>query len=54
LLPLVAFLIVGFLGGKMKDKGGMVALAGVGSAMVLSLMVAYQALTAGFDNGPIL
>ncbi len=51
LLPLVAFLIVGFLGGKMKDKGGMVALAGVGSAMVLALLVAYQALTAGFDGG---
>ena len=51
LLPLVAFLIVGFLGGKMKDKGGTVALAGVGSAMVLALLVAYQALTAGFDGG---
>jgi NADH-quinone oxidoreductase subunit L len=51
LLPLVAFLIVGFFGGKMKDKGGMVALAGVGSAMVLSLLVAYQALTAGFVSG---
>jgi len=51
LLPLVAFLIVGFLGGKMKDKGATVALVGVGSAMVLALLVAYQALTAGFDGG---
>jgi NADH:ubiquinone oxidoreductase subunit 5 (subunit L)/multisubunit Na+/H+ antiporter MnhA subunit len=50
LLPLAAFLIVGFLGGKMKDKGGLVALAGVGSAMVLSLSVAFQALTVGFDG----
>ena len=51
LLPLAAFLIVGFLGGKMKDKGGMVALAGVGSAMVLSLLIAFQALTSGFIGG---
>ncbi len=50
LLPLVAFLIVGFLGGKMKDKGGMVALAGVGGAMVLSLLVAYEVLTVGFEG----
>ncbi len=50
LLPLVAFLIVGFLGGKMKDKGGIVAIAGVGSAMVLSLLVAYEALTVGFEG----
>ena len=51
LLPLIAFLIVGFLGGKMKDKGATVALLGVGSAMVLSLIVAYQALTTPFENG---
>ncbi len=51
LLPFAAFLIVGFLGGKMKDKGGMVALAGVGSAMVLSLLIAFQALTSGFIGG---
>ena len=50
LLPLVAFLIVGFLGGKMKDKGGIVAIAGVGSAMVLSLLVAFEALTVGFEG----
>jgi len=51
LLPLVAFLIVGFLGGKMKDKGGLVALVLIGSAMVLSLLIAFQALTAGFEGG---
>jgi len=37
----------------MKDKGAKVALAGVGSAMVLALLVAYQAVTAGFDGGAI-
>ena len=42
-LPLIAFLIVGFLGSKMKDKGGMVAHRPVsGAAMVLSLLVAYR------------
>ncbi len=51
LLPLVAFLFVGFLGGKMKDKGGLVALVLIGSAMVLSLLIAFQALTAGFVSG---
>ncbi|QLH74618.1 MAG: NADH-quinone oxidoreductase subunit L [Methanomassiliicoccales archaeon] len=45
LLPLISFLIVGFLGKKMKDKGGVVAIALVGSAMVFSLMVAFGALT---------
>jgi hypothetical protein len=29
-LPLLAFVIVGFLGGKMKDKGGLVSILGVG------------------------
>jgi NADH-quinone oxidoreductase subunit L len=42
--PLAAFFIIGFLGKKMKDKGGLVAAVGVGAAMVLSLMVAYEAL----------
>ncbi|NLX47686.1 MAG: NADH-quinone oxidoreductase subunit L [Euryarchaeota archaeon] len=46
-LPLLAFVIVGFLGSKMKDKGGIVALAGVGGGMVLALWTAFELLTTG-------
>ncbi len=46
-LPLLAFVIVGFLGSKMKDKGGIVAILGVGAGMVLALWTAYELLTTG-------
>ncbi|MCX6650496.1 MAG: NADH-quinone oxidoreductase subunit L [Methanomassiliicoccales archaeon] len=46
-LPLLAFVIVGFLGGKMKDSGHLVALIGVGGGMVLALWTAFELLTTG-------
>jgi proton-translocating NADH-quinone oxidoreductase chain L len=49
-LPLISFLIVGFLGAKFRDKGGMVAIALVGAAMILSLSIAYAALTGGLPS----
>ncbi|MEI6795695.1 MAG: NADH-quinone oxidoreductase subunit L, partial [Methanomassiliicoccales archaeon] len=42
--PLAAFFIIGFLGKKMKDKGATIAVVGVAVAMMMSLLVAYQAL----------
>jgi proton-translocating NADH-quinone oxidoreductase chain L len=50
LLPLISFLIVGFLGAKFSDKGGMIAIALVGAAMALSLAIAYAALTGGLPS----
>jgi len=50
LLPLISFLIVGFFGKKFKDKGGMVAIGFVGAAMVLSLTIAYGALTGNLPD----
>ena len=46
-IPLLAFVIVGFLGGKMKDNGALVAVLGVGGAMVLALTTAFEILTTG-------
>lgn len=46
-LPLLAFVIVGFLGSKMKDKGGIVSILGVGAGMVIALWSAYELLTTG-------
>jgi len=46
-IPLLAFVIVGFLGAKMKDKGGMVAILGTAGGMVLALWVAFEVLTTG-------
>jgi len=45
--PLLAFVIVGFLGGKMKDNGAIVALIGSGAGMVLALWTAFEILTTG-------
>ncbi|MFA5313877.1 MAG: NADH-quinone oxidoreductase subunit L [Methanomassiliicoccales archaeon] len=50
LLPLISFLIVGFFGKRFKDKGGMVAIGMVGAAMVLSLIIAYGALTGNLPS----
>ncbi|TFG56624.1 MAG: NADH-quinone oxidoreductase subunit L [Methanomassiliicoccus sp.] len=46
-IPLLAFVIVGFLGNRMKDKGGLVAILGVGGGMVLALWTAFEILTTG-------
>ncbi|MCG7845075.1 MAG: NADH-quinone oxidoreductase subunit L, partial [Methanomassiliicoccales archaeon] len=46
-IPLLAFVIVGFLGGKMKDNGGIVSLLGVGGGMILALWTAFELLTTG-------
>lgn len=46
-IPLLAFVIVGFLGSKMKDQGGLVAMLGVGGGMVLALWTAFELLTTG-------
>ena len=46
-IPLLAFVIVGFLGGRMKDNGGLVSILGAGGGMVLALWVAFEILTTG-------
>lgn len=48
--PLIAFLIVGLLGGHMKEGGGYVAIAGSLIAMILSLMVAVPVLDGTYDT----
>ncbi|HSV41991.1 MAG TPA: proton-conducting transporter membrane subunit, partial [Methanomassiliicoccales archaeon] len=47
ILPLISFVIVGFLGKKLPGRGGPIAVALVGASMVLSLIIAYAALTGG-------
>jgi NADH:ubiquinone oxidoreductase subunit 5 (subunit L)/multisubunit Na+/H+ antiporter MnhA subunit len=49
-LPIISFLIIGFLGKKMGDKGGKIAVGLVGTAMVVSLAIAFVALTGGLPQ----
>ncbi|OPY33056.1 MAG: F(420)H(2) dehydrogenase subunit L [Methanomassiliicoccales archaeon PtaU1.Bin124] len=50
ILPIISFLIVGFLGQKIKGRGGIIAVGLVAAAMVLSLTIAYAALTGGLPE----
>lgn len=54
-IPLVAFVILGFFAGKWKDNGAIVAVMGVGGAMILALWTAFEVLTTGavYDNDNI-
>ena len=50
ILPIISFIIVGFLGKKIPGRGGLVAVGLVGAAMVLSLAIAFAALTGGLPT----
>lgn len=54
ILPLVSFIVVGFLGNKVfrrAENGGYFAIAMAASACFLSLMVAYEILSGGYPGG---
>ena len=53
ILPLIAFVLVGFLGNKLFKKienGGYLAIAMAAASCFLSLMVAYEILTGGYPG----
>jgi len=54
ILPLVSFIVVGFLGNKVlkrAENGGYFAILMAGSACFLALMVAYEILSGGYPGG---
>ncbi|MBI0582747.1 MAG: NADH-quinone oxidoreductase subunit L [Methanomassiliicoccus sp.] len=54
ILPLISFVLVGFLGNKLfkrAENGGYVAILMAAAACFLSLMVAYEILSGGYPGG---
>lgn len=52
LVPLICFLITGFLGKKMPEGGGYVVIAGAAFSFVMSILISYEFLTSAAYADP--
>ncbi|MBE6514325.1 MAG: NADH-quinone oxidoreductase subunit L [Thermoplasmata archaeon] len=53
LLPMLCFIIIGFLGRKTPEKGGYIAIAGAAGSFLMAVLISYEYLTGDAYPDPV-